>query len=257
MLQRIAVYQVVGVVDQEDDVDVNAIADLAGSISAEDIQLFYQIALLGRRDLHLAPDPRSGVEMTLLRMLTFRPGGEAGQAGGGTVSGNAPKVSVPAPVKAKTQAAPADEPGRKAAVTGTSWQEPVWADLINHLSLSGFNKQLASNCAYLRRELSTVFLSLDSRSESYLTRPRQAALSEALSTHFGEDLKVDIAIAAGAAEVETPTQMEARQETEELEAARVGLEADPNVKALKDMFGAELVPESVEPLSSKSAASQE
>ena len=42
-----------------------------------------------------------------------------------------------------------------------------------------------------------------------------------------------------------------------LEAARVGLEADPNVKALKDMFGAELVADSVEPISSKSAARQE
>jgi DNA polymerase-3 subunit gamma/tau len=100
-----------------------------------------------------------------------------------------------------------------------------------------------------------VYLSLDNRSESYLTGPREKALAEALSTHFGEDLKVDIAV--GAAEVETPTQMEARQETEELEAARIGLESDPNVKALKDMFGAELVPGSVEPLANKSAASQE
>ena len=135
------------------------------------------------------------------------------------------------------------------------WQDPEWADLINQVNLSGVNKQLASNCAYLHREANTVFLSLDNRSESYLTRSRQAALAEALSGHFGEELKVDIAI--GAAEVETPTQIEARKETEDLEAARVGLEADPNVKALKDMFGAELVADSVQPLTNKSTTSQE
>ena len=257
MLQRIAVYQAVGAVDQEDDVDVAEISDLASAISAEDVQLFYQIALLGRRDLHLAPDPRSGVEMTLLRMLTFQPGGSSGQSGGGDASKGA-RASQATPTAAKKAAtAKKPAPANKAAVASAprNWEEPVWADLINHLSLSGFNKQLASNCAYLRREGRTIYLSLDNRSESYLTRSRQAALAEALSEYFGEELNLDIAV--GAAEVETPTQMEARQETEVLEAARVGLEADPNVRALKDMFGAELVPESVEPLSSKSANNQE
>ena len=108
---------------------------------------------------------------------------------------------------------------------------------------------------FARRLPLSPFLSLDHRSESYLTRPRQTALGESLSEYFAEELRVEIAV--GAAEAETPTQMEARQETEELEAARVGLEADPNVKALKDMFGAELVADSVEPISNKSAISQE
>ena len=255
MLQRIAVFQSVGVVDQEDDVDMDEIAQLAGKISGEDVQLFYQIALLGRRDLHLAPDPRSGVEMTLLRMLTFRPGGTASQSGGGSAKPARMNKVAPAPAaKSPQQAAPV----AKSVTTANDnrWEEPIWAELINRLNLSGFNKQLASNCAYLRREENTVFLSLDHRSESYLTRSRQTAMAESLSTYFAEELKVDISVGAAPA-AETPTQLEARQETEELEAARVGLEADPNVKALKDMFGAELVTESVEPLSNKSATSQE
>ena len=72
-LQRIAVYQVVGTCDAEDDLKEEEYAELADALSAEDVQLFYQAAILGRRDLHLAPDPRSGAEMTLLRMLAFRP----------------------------------------------------------------------------------------------------------------------------------------------------------------------------------------
>ena len=50
---------------------------LAGALAPEDVQLFYQTAIIGRRDLPLAPDPRSGFEMTLLRMIAFRPAGEA------------------------------------------------------------------------------------------------------------------------------------------------------------------------------------
>ena len=50
------------------------IAEIAGSVSREDIQLYYQICLLGRKDLDLAPDLKSGFEMVLLRALAFRPG---------------------------------------------------------------------------------------------------------------------------------------------------------------------------------------
>ena len=47
--------------------------ELASSVSQEDIQLFYQICLLGRKDLHLAPDLKSGFEMVVMRALAFRP----------------------------------------------------------------------------------------------------------------------------------------------------------------------------------------
>ena len=75
MLQRIAVFQVIGKIDIDDEYDVDEIELLASQIGAEDVQLFYQVALTGRRDLHMAPDSRSGMEMTLLRMLAFQPAG--------------------------------------------------------------------------------------------------------------------------------------------------------------------------------------
>ena len=69
LLHQLAVQQVVpdAINDEE------SISQLAAKISKEDVQLFYQIALQGRRDLPLSPDPRSGFEMLLLRMLSFRP----------------------------------------------------------------------------------------------------------------------------------------------------------------------------------------
>ena len=102
---------------------------------------------------------------------------------------------------------------------------------------------LASNCALLRREGNTVFLSIDPRSESVLTRQRKQALADAVSDYFNEALTLDISI--GAAAVETPVQEATRVADERLEAERIKLEADPNVQALKDMFGAELNTESI------------
>jgi DNA polymerase-3 subunit gamma/tau len=239
-LQRIAVYQVIGSAEIDDDMDDSVVIELAAALAPEDVQLFYQTALIGRRDLYLAPDPRSGAEMTLLRMLAFRPD----SAGTGPVRTSA-KATTETPAvgaRPRSQPQPASTEASKAA--GNAWQEPVWADLIIRLNLDGANKLLASNCAYVGRKGNLIELALDERSKSFLTASRQQAIAEALSEYFAEKLRVDIAI--GVAASETPLQEEARRSDEKLAAARNALEADPNVKALKDMFGAELNPDSVE-----------
>ncbi|MGR6780025.1 DNA polymerase III subunit gamma/tau [Moritella viscosa] len=74
LLHRIAMAQILpsSVVDTEHADKVKALSD---EMSPEDVQLYYQIALTGRKELPLAPDPRSALEMTILRMLAFRPQG--------------------------------------------------------------------------------------------------------------------------------------------------------------------------------------
>jgi DNA polymerase-3 subunit gamma/tau len=73
-LQRIAIVQIVpDAAQQDEEFDAEALTRLAQAIPAEDVQLYYQIAVSGRRDLAMAPEPRVGFEMSLLRMLAFRP----------------------------------------------------------------------------------------------------------------------------------------------------------------------------------------
>ncbi|QUM80117.1 DNA polymerase III subunit gamma/tau [Moritella sp. 5] len=74
LLHRIAMAQILpsSVVDTEHADKVKALSD---EMSPEDVQLYYQITLTGRKELPLAPDPRSALEMTILRMLAFRPQG--------------------------------------------------------------------------------------------------------------------------------------------------------------------------------------
>ncbi|MCX2831990.1 DNA polymerase III subunit gamma/tau [Microbulbifer thermotolerans] len=76
-LHRIAVAQVLPQSADNALGDGERLRDLAGRLAPENVQLYYQMALLARRDLPLAPDPRSGFEMALLRMLAFRPQGVA------------------------------------------------------------------------------------------------------------------------------------------------------------------------------------
>src|SRR5947209_276181 len=77
---RIAMKQVVNDFEGDELYAPEVLERLAKAIAPEDVQLFYQTAITGRRDLGLAPDPRAGFEMTLLRMIAFRPLGEAEQA---------------------------------------------------------------------------------------------------------------------------------------------------------------------------------
>ncbi len=72
ILHRIALYQVAPLTIEQ-ELDAEVIAELAALLLPEDVQLYYQIALVGQRDLSLAPDPRTGFEMILLRMLAFKP----------------------------------------------------------------------------------------------------------------------------------------------------------------------------------------
>ena len=78
LLHRIALFQQVPATLAADDPEREPLVALGRDLTPEDVQLYYQIALLGQADLPLAPDPRTGMEMVLLRMLAFRPG-EAGE----------------------------------------------------------------------------------------------------------------------------------------------------------------------------------
>ncbi|UHQ18389.1 DNA polymerase III subunit gamma/tau [Lysobacter sp. KIS68-7] len=99
-LHRVQVKQLVpGASVDEEGVDVEG---LASKVRPELVQLWYQMALNGRRDLALAPSPRAGFEMSVLRMLAFRPGEGAAPSGEGGGSGGA-RVNSPAAARAALQ----------------------------------------------------------------------------------------------------------------------------------------------------------
>ena len=132
LLQRVAVVQVSADAVDEQVADPAVLRALAQEISAQDVQLYYQIALLGRRDLPLAPEQRSGFEMVLLRMLAFRsaaagepelpraPAVAEGPSSGAATTTEAAKsqaenaVAVSSPAGARASGATATSPASRA-----------------------------------------------------------------------------------------------------------------------------------------------
>lgn len=114
ILHRIAIAQALPEAVDNSIGDRQQVYAFAQSMTAEDVQLYYQTALLGRRDLPLVPDPRSGFEMVLLRMLAFKPQGVS-QLPKKVLSASAPNsdpaptpASIPVPIPAPTAEQPSE-----------------------------------------------------------------------------------------------------------------------------------------------------
>ncbi len=229
LLARVALKQVAPDLEGDGLYPPETLDRLAQHLKPEDVQLYYQIAILGRRDLPLAPDPRTGFEMTLLRMVAFRP---AAQAEPVQAAGGAP--ARPARV-AGAAAAPGPTPGTDA-----------WGAIVAQLDVQGAARQLASHCVLVGREGPLVRLALDPRNQLVRTRAQEEKLAQALSRFYGEPVRIEFVAANG--DSETPAQSEQRASLAELEAARQTLDADPTVRALGERFGATIQPETVRPM---------
>ncbi|MCJ7555465.1 MAG: DNA polymerase III subunit gamma/tau [Gammaproteobacteria bacterium] len=268
LLQKIAVHQVVpgaGLEDEDDD----SVQRLAGMLTPEDVQLYYQIAITGRRDMDLAPDPKSGFEMTLLRMLAFKPdaggppsptstprrGGSKKPAATGESTGKAgaspsiPQQSEQAQA-VRPELAEAAVPMARSGESGQVGDPDVssldWASLIKAMRLKGVSRQVAVNCQMLGREGNVISLQLDPASKALITDTLKSNLQNSMTEYFKTDMSLRIVLAEPA--VDTPAKQVARQEQERLQRARESLEQDPNILALKSAFGAEILEDTIRPL---------
>jgi len=110
LLHRVALAQAVPEAVDNSLGDLEQVRELASRMRAEDVQLYYQIAVMGRKDLPFVPHAREGLEMILLRMLAFRPAGAV-------VSPAPPPSGEPARSGAEKPGSAAPEPTSGPAVT--------------------------------------------------------------------------------------------------------------------------------------------
>jgi len=217
---------------------------LARALSPEDVQLFYQTAIIGRRDLGLAPEPRVGFEMTLLRMIAFRPAGESSAA---RAPAAPPGGRAAASTAAGGSASGAHSPaGASPADAVSAADSGPWATIVSALELSGAARQLASHCVFVGRQGAVVRLGVDARNQPVRTPAQEEKLAQALSRYYGEPVRLEFQV--GGALAETPALLARRVSEQELAAARRAFEADPGVQGLRERFGATVLPDSVRPV---------
>ncbi len=217
-LQRIAIAQVVPeAASQDEEFDAEALARLAKALSPEDVQLYYQIALGGRRDLAMAPEPRTGFEMSLLRMLAFRPDAPA--------SGRVARPS--------------------SALGPTVIDANSWPAVVEAANLTGMVRQFALNCVPATFEHDVLGLKLDQDAAGRRTRQIEDKLLQALSKYLGRDICIVFDTSQSA--LATPARQRALADQDRAIRATAGFEEDPAVKGLRERFGADVDVASVKP----------
>ncbi len=215
-LHQLAISQVV----PEIKIENPALADLAQQFSPEDIQLYYQIALLGRRDLVLHMNPQQGFEMTLLRMLAFKP---------------LPieiRNSAVRPAETVRPEEPAKQPSHKATPETANWRT-----LLPQLKLTGMTLALAQNCVLEQWEGDKVVLALASTHQPMLNAKSKERLIEALSHYKNQPIQLEIRISDTTTLMTPIKQAQTEQETAQAEA-RTTVMQNPHIKQWIETYDA-------------------
>lgn len=264
VLHRVALTQhIPSFIDENFDSEI--INTLATQLAPEDIQLFYQIGLMGQKDLSLAPDPRSGFEMVMLRMLTFKPvsldqkAPQISSKPAPRPERQSPPFAVTAmPVTIEAQTTPEIN---VATIIDEKKTEPVpvatqtfdantasWPAMIAAMRLNGMTKEFANHC---------VLYSIDEHSCTLIINPghiitnkAQETLQKALQSYTGfTGLKLNIK--SEKTTLETPA-VQIIRDRENLQQASVdAINSDPNILSLKSQFDARILPGTIEPVITK------
>jgi DNA polymerase-3 subunit gamma/tau len=246
-LQQMAVVQVAGGESAEDDEQAPVLAALAGRLDPETTQLYYQVAIIGRRDLAHAPDPRTGFEMALLRMLAFHPSrpiqATVPQATGTPAAGGA---APPVPTAGGRPVASGSSACASAPERAMPRNADEWARLVKAVTLDGAVRQLAVHCELVGASGSRLRLRIDRANAHLVTEQLTGRLTAAVQSHLGGDVQLQIDVRDAA--TDTIAARDEQRQGEAVRQARQAIESDPNVRDLAALFGAEIVPESVKPV---------
>jgi DNA polymerase-3 subunit gamma/tau len=240
-LHEVAVVQAVGASATSAEPTAQQFAD---TMSPETVQLFYQIVLLGLRDLSLAPDPRCGFEMVMLRLLAFEPIDP-------TSATTAPVERAAAPNNrdgARTKrAAPADIPRNgPAAAARAPTAGDDWYTTVRSLDVGGVTRMIVENAYPLERNGDQWVLCLDEAHDTLLNDSQTRAVERALAAFLGRPQRVTII--SGEPLAETPAARMVRERHEQHARAVAALNDDETVRTLVAEFGAELKLDSVRPV---------
>lgn len=239
-LHQIALAQTFPKAITDDVTEKNLILALAKQLSREDVQLYYQIALIGRRDLPLAPAPRAGFEMVLLRMLSFNLHAVTAPLSNEAVTPVTPTVT-PEKNKQTTPAATVEQ--STPIKTTTPSNKNQWEQLIERANLSGLTSVLASHCVLKSITDTAIELEVDPSHAAMAGQVQQQKLQEALQACLGSSVRVSIHKAE--LSNETPAGKQQRVHNEKQQQALENINNDPNLQNLISQFGASVQTNSI------------
>ena len=254
LLHRVALLQTVPQAVADDEPEGARLLKLAQVFTAEEVQLYYQIAIHGRDEIELAPDEYAGFTMTLLRMLAFTPVKSM-------PAKNLIETTLPVPVAVMQSnvklvtggkvsnkseltnnaedAAPTFPSGRSAILDN----QLDWGVLLQQLNLQSMAQQLAKNCVLENFSDGQITLRLSQEHKHSQTKIATDRLQSALSDYFAQPMKLNIVL--GKMEAATPAVIEQQGRQLKQQRASDSIAQDSFVREAQAELDAELITESI------------
>jgi len=272
LLQRLATLQHVPNLALSDADNSEQLHLLSTQLEPETIQLFYQIALHGKRDLPYAADPQSGFDMTLLRMLSFQPKLIADSTSNEPSSTPAQAVMAAKPVVIAEEVTATispnvhlektdyhvQEPAPEVVITSSTENEaPVtltastWTTTISGLKLTALTRQLADNCAFIHYNNNKISLFLTPELAHLATEKAKERLEAALKKHLNISITITLSFEHDNAthqSTQTLATEQAVQRDTRQQHAVDSIHNDPTVHALKDAFNGRIIESTIKPI---------
>jgi DNA polymerase-3 subunit gamma/tau len=230
LLHRIALVHTVPQAIADDEPERERLLELARLLTAEEVQLYYQITIHGRDEIDLAPDEYAGFTMTLLRMLAFQPEKKTARQA--------------SPVRPIEQTAPVNH---VAAIGGSAvGSVPDWPTLLSRLNVQSMALQLAKNCVLESLSDDAVTLRLAHELKHSRTKMASDKLQQALSEYFAKPIKLNIVL--GTVETATPAVIEQNDRQLKQQQAKEAITQDRFVIEAQRELDATLIVESIKPI---------
>lgn len=248
------------------DNDDALFSQIVMQLSQENTQLLYQIALMGQKDLNLAPSLLVGFEMLVLRMIAFQPNEKNSISTPPEPKQAMAKLQAPirqAHTKPASRSEPKPEPklpphsGKDLPQNGTvaptssavldksaaalpTIDTAQWLQTVQALNLTGISDMIISHCALSTLDGSEINLLLDPVKGNLLTDTIQSRIEKALSTYWQKPMKLKITIASSTSEY-TPAAQKQQKKQAQHEQAMQQAKDNANVQNLIEHFDGQIV----------------
>ena len=240
------------------------IITLASQISAHDLQLFYQIAINGQKDLAYSPSEQIGLEMTLLRMITFHPDYDGEKKT--LKTSTKPKTkslkvkrntleTQPIIETKNTKEAPEKKPNNEKQTKSRKQikinNQNGWEKIINDLPFEGAAKMLVKNTLFSSYENDKLVLTLNEEFNNLLTKNVQKSIEKTLLNEFN---KITLEIEVGNTNGSTLSQKEAIKEQQKRKQTEKQFLDDDGLKEIEEAFNTKVDLKSIKSLKESSNA---
>ena len=244
--------------------DQARIVELAARATLDDTQLFWQMTVSGRREVHLASSARAGLEMILLRMIAFRPAAiihlptESGdppakkpEPPATPVDSEAPQPSEPAPnpredtIAAQGAEPEASETDESGMVDADALTPERWPEGFEMFHFTGILHNIALNLALIDCRGGALQFCIKEKHATLLNERHPAQLSQALSQQLGQSVTATITVSDH--DGRTPAQYRAALAAARLAEAEQAISSDQALNGLIAAFDGHIIPGSIRP----------